>query len=416
MTRTASPPFFGPPWWLGSAATVLVFLGLVWLAPLGGSAGAVAAALALVALAWHLVWWRAGGVGDGERTGVPPVATAGQVSREQLLGEVHHLLQETAGQSSRQYGAIREELARVQSLLAQAISELTQSFRGIHAEADGQRALAISVTEAGGGDSRRKFDEFVGNTSAVMQRVVDSVVDNSKVGMELVELTEGMAKRTRDVQNILSEIGAISKQTNLLALNAAIEAARAGEMGRGFAVVADEVRDLSGRTSQFSQQIGALMAGMKASVQATERAIQSMAAQDMNFALESKSQVEHIIGAMEDQNRQRVAAISGLGASAQKVDTLVGRAVTALQFHDIVSQLMGHVVQRVEALDGVMAQLGELNAVLGDASSEHGMAAALRAIRAEADKLAVGLRDLNERTTRSPVAQQGLATGDIELF
>jgi methyl-accepting chemotaxis protein len=136
----------------------------------------------------------------------------------------------------------------------------------------------------------------------------------------------------------------------------------------------------------------------------------------MGFALASKSQVEHIIGAMEDQNRQRVAAISGLGASAAKVDTLVGRAVTALQFQDMVSQLMGHVLQRIEALDGVMAQLGELNAVLGAALSDPGMAAAPRAIRAEADKLAAGLRDLNARTIRSPVTQQGLATGDVELF
>ena len=112
-------------------------------------------------------------------------------------------------------------------------------------------------------DSVRQFDEFVANTSQVMAQVVDNVVANSKLGMELVEMTDDIAKHTKKVQSILSEIGAIAKQTNLLALNAAIEAARAGEAGRGFAVVADEVRDLSARTTQFSQQINALMQTMQ---------------------------------------------------------------------------------------------------------------------------------------------------------
>jgi methyl-accepting chemotaxis protein len=63
--------------------------------------------------------------------------------------------------------------------------------------------------------------------------VVDSVIMNSKLGMELVELTDRISKRAKEVESILTEIAGIAKQTNLLALNAAIEAARAGEAGRG---------------------------------------------------------------------------------------------------------------------------------------------------------------------------------------
>ena len=40
------------------------------------------------------------------------------------------------------------------------------------------------------GGSCREFDEFVQDTSFVMRRVVDSIVGNSKLGMELVDLTE----------------------------------------------------------------------------------------------------------------------------------------------------------------------------------------------------------------------------------
>jgi methyl-accepting chemotaxis protein len=107
-----------------------------------------------------------------------------------------------------------------------------------------------------------------------MQKVVDNVIMNSKLGMELVELTDRISKRAADVESILGEIAGIAKQTNLLALNAAIEAARAGEAGRGFAVVADEVRDLSTRTSQFSQQIAVVMKSMREGVSGAEDAIE----------------------------------------------------------------------------------------------------------------------------------------------
>jgi methyl-accepting chemotaxis protein len=409
--------FFGKEFWLGTVLTVVVAIALVLLAPLGQQLVLVISAVFLTALGWHLVWFfgaeqssQSGGESGSQ------LRPLGNDANHQLLAEVHHLLRETVGQFSAQYSAMRDELERVQTMLAGAIKELTESFHGMHEETREQQNLTLSVSGADGGDSASQFDSFVKNSTQVMGTVVDSVVKNSRLGMELVELTEGIAKRTRDVQNILSEIGAISKQTNLLALNAAIEAARAGEAGRGFAVVADEVRDLSGRTSQFSQQISKLMADMQTSVRATEVAIKSMASQDLNFALDSKARVEEIVTTMEAQNHHRAQIIASLGEAGNKIESLVGKAVTALQFQDLVSQLMGHVVRRVNALDEVVSQLGELNVVLTSAMNEPDVSVATNAIKREADKLAECLRDLDAATVKNPVAQGALTSGDIELF
>jgi methyl-accepting chemotaxis protein len=302
--------------------------------------------------------------------------------------------------------------------LAEAIEQLTGSFQSMHSQTEQQRSLALSITEgdSGGGDGGVRFDDFVKNTSGVMQQVIDSVVGNSKLGMELVELTDGIATRARDVQSILSEIGAIAKQTNLLALNAAIEAARAGEAGRGFAVVADEVRDLSARTTQFSQQINGLMQGMQGSVHATETAIQRMASQDMTFALESKQHVEAIIRTMEDQNRVRIEAIGKLGGAAHDMERQVGTAITALQFQDMVSQLLGHVKSRVGALDGVVRHLGPLAEALRTNAAATNSRAAIESLRQETEKIASSLRTLTADTTNNPVGQKAMTQGDIELF
>ena len=334
-----------------------------------------------------------------------------------LLEEFRNLLSECVTQFAVQFDATRGEIARVQSLLGDAINDLTTSFHGMHAQTEEQRNLTLAVTAgASEGDSAAKFDTFVRDTSDVMQRVVDSVINNSKLGMELVELTDSIAQHAKDVQGILSEIGAIAKQTNLLALNAAIEAARAGEAGRGFAVVADEVRDLSARTTQFSQQINSLMQGMQVSVKETESAIQGMASQDMTFALESKQQVEKIIRTLEEQDRHRVEALGALAGSASEVETLVGRAITAMQFQDMVSQLLGHILRRVDALSGVLDRLSSLGSTLDREAATVDARAAIVSLREEQNKIAAALKGIEAQTTHNPVAQKAMTDGDIELF
>jgi methyl-accepting chemotaxis protein len=373
---------------------------------------------AWIALAIAGMGWRASTVflasGEVQKEILQSDAVSGR-EQNALLDEFHKLLEECERQFSAQYAAINTELARVQSLLQGAIVTLTESFQGMHAVTSEQLELTLAVT-TGGDANPQQFDEFVANTSGVMEKVVDSVVENSKLGMELVELTDSIAKSTKDVQSILSEIGAIAKQTNLLALNAAIEAARAGEAGRGFAVVADEVRDLSARTTQFSQQISKLMGGMQGAVRQTEVAIQRMASQDMTFALESKSHVQEIISTMEAQNRGRLEAIGKLATSAHGLDEQVNRAVTALQFQDMVSQLTDHVVKRIGALDGVSKHLGKLSRALQQDANSSNARAALQQLHDETASVARSLSTMTVTTEHNPVGQKAMNDGDVELF
>ncbi|MCB1915279.1 MAG: chemotaxis protein [Rhodocyclaceae bacterium] len=385
------------------AWTLLVVLGT---AAAPASAWTAIASGLLVAAGWY---WLAGGrsaaTREDERQS-PELASHGEAAnRIRALGE------EFASGLGQQAGILREELGRVQTLLSGAIEELTDSFHGMSEHTQAQHLLAGTVSGAGvGAESASQFDTFISNTSEVMQRIVDSIVANSKLAMELVELTDDISRRTEGVEGILSEIGAIAKQTNLLALNAAIEAARAGEAGRGFAVVADEVRDLSGRTAHFSDEIARVMQGMRDSVGKTENAIARMASQDMNFALESKRELESVLSAVEEVNQQRERSLESINDHVGKIESEVGRAITALQFQDMVSQLVTHVSGRLTLVDAAGGALNDALAAATDHRTD------MTALESQMQALKEQLDWSRDKSDKSPVSQKEISSGDIELF
>nr|WP_269745080.1 methyl-accepting chemotaxis protein [Methyloversatilis thermotolerans] len=299
---------------------------------------------------------------------------------------------------------MNEELSRVQILLREAISGLMDSFQNMLGETTTQRETALALS--GGDGEKFDFEGFVNETSDTMQKVVDGVLHNSKLSMHLVELTEGIARETHGVRNLLDEITGISRQTNLLALNAAIEAARAGEAGRGFAVVADEVRNLSGRTDEFNQQIVERVGRVLECVQLAEAALAEMAGQDMTFALESKARVQQVVMSLEALHEKRRMSIETLGASVGRVDSAVAEAVKSLQFQDMTAQLLGHVQRRIDSIDALMRSVKELcRCAAGGVLSQE-----------RVDKVNAALEQLTIVNGSNPVRHSSYREGEIELF
>lgn len=401
--------FLDQRFWLASGWTAVSGVALHFLTPLGEAEWMTPVALLAVAAGWAVIdRWQ----GTHDQT----ATRAERTPEARPVHEFARLLDTSARQFTLQHEALRDENLRVQKMLAEAIHKLTRNFDGMAHQAEAQRQVALGVADNDG--SEVDFDHFIQETSASMTRVAESIIGNSKMGMELVEVTADISRRTQEVQSMLAEIGAIAKQTALLALNASIEAARAGEAGRGFAVVADEVRDLAARTAQFSQQIKTMIESMQVSVTHTEDAIQRMASQDMTFALDSQQRVDNVIQGISRESQRRAKAVDQLGNGASVVARQVGEAITALQFQDMVSQLLAHSLRRVDAMSTVMRELGGLSTTLDTlARRTEGDAGEISAVlQQEVLRMQQHLDSLAQQTIHSPVDQKSMSQGDIELF
>ena len=396
---------------IGAAWSVLVLAVLLLLEPVARS-GMIISALLLLIIGWLIAVSVACKQAVDQATSI----AAGQAQR----GVIEHSSQaiiRVSTEFSEQIKEIRGEVSRAQSIFNEAIGGLISSFHGINGQVQRQHTLGLQIVSGvDGSGGVGEFEQFASKTSDTLRQFVDSVIENSRVAMSLVEMTERIASQMREVRGRLGEIEGIAKQTNLLALNAAIEAARAGEAGRGFAVVADEVRDLSGRTNHFSQQIREALTAMQGQIEASEKAIHHMAAQDMTFALTSKGDVEAAMIGIEAMNRHTGESVAELNQIAGQVEVSVNQAIISLQFQDMVTQLLGHVMRRLDVMDEVVGDEEQMAVALCNTGDPAATMLTLDTLREHVDTLSQKLTTLKKGVDHNPVRQTGYSSGDVELF
>ena len=301
-------------------------------------------------------------------------------------------------------GSLNGHAHQIDNLLHQAIRQLTDSFHALAERIDTQRGLSHSLIERYDGrghlDDDIDFQRFIHATQETLGLFVEATLETSRTSQQLVERMDRVTHKIAEILQSTQDMDAIAKQTNLLALNAAIEAARAGESGRGFAVVADEVRALSTRSTHFSQAIREHVDVVYREIKDAEGAISQLADKDMTFALDSRKKIQTMLDDLDAMNQHTVKVVQELDRISLEVGEGVNAAVTALQFQDMSSQLIGQIGKHSARLGALAVGLGALD---GRPPGEWG-----ERLRKEVTELG--------RPLSNPVAQTSLSAGEVELF
>ncbi|MFM9913923.1 MAG: methyl-accepting chemotaxis protein [Methylophilaceae bacterium] len=304
----------------------------------------------------------------------------------------------------------QKELNQLRTLLVDAGHKLVDSFTELESNSHLQKKLVLQITTQQNGNSsaaeKVTFDKFLAETSSTLSMFVDNTVQGHEQGMDLVRQMSKVGDQLSAVNTILNEVEEISSQTNLLALNAAIEAARAGESGRGFAVVADEVRKLSLRSAEFSTEIRKHMQEVTQGVAQTSGSIQQASSKNMNFALDSKTNVEHMMTNIQAINNTMMSAAQELSHATADVEKNVRIAITTMQFEDLAEQLLGHAGNRMDIIKSLLSGMTRIEL---EQKNEPDRLIRLR-------KAIQGVTEMVEKSRHNPVKQVNTNAGGVDFF
>ena len=344
--------------------------------------------------------------------------------RTSVMSEYHVLSNEAMAHAELQFSSLEQEMHDAQKLIRDSVVSLYGSLTGLESQSNDQREILRSLIEemlsmTGSDDShaaeqaglKRFFDE----TNALIAEFVGKMEQLRGTSQGVAESFGQMQDKVARITGTLNDISGITKQTDLLALNAAIEAARAGEAGRGFAVVADEVRTLAARTGEFNIDIRSALNDILDSLHDVGQRVEAASQIDLSVADRSRATLSELgneLIDLTDKARQHSASITAI---TERMRDLTQEGVMAMQFEDIVTQMIARIGQRTEHVGTYMHAFLSLH-------NDQGESDGIQRFRKRSQRLVELLVDSHVKS--DALRQRSLSHshagsdsgGDIELF
>ena len=340
-----------------------------------------------------------------------------------VMSEYNTLSTEAMAHAEMQFTSLEQEMLEAQGIIRDSVNKLSGSLTGLESQSSDQRQILRSLIDEmlqmTGSDNvevqkQAGLQRFFDETNALIGEFVSKMDQLRSTSAGVAISFEQIQSQAGQITNTLNDISGITKQTDLLALNAAIEAARAGEAGRGFAVVADEVRKLAARTGEFNIDIRQALGGILKSLQEVGVRVTSATNIDMSIAEQSRATLSELgeeLLTLTQTARQHSDHITEV---TEKMHSLTQEGVMAMQFEDIVTQMMGRISQRT-------LNVGEYMHAFLNLHHDQGQTDGLLRCRQRSQRLIELLVNSHVKAdalrahsiTKSPA---GNDDGDIELF
>lgn len=246
--------------------------------------------------------------------------------------------------------AARDELAQTASLVDDAIARLTAIFLDLEQHVRRQQSVAGAVLTNGREDDF-SLDAFLVQTADAFAAMSERTDVALRTSLHVREAMVDIDRRISSVLAVFDDLEGIAEQTSLLALNATIEAARAGPAGAGFAVVAGEVRKLSVRSTAFGHDVKMHLRQLQQTMVTARHEIEEASTQAETSADSSRAALDQISAHIRRLNARMTDAVTEMNAIAESVKTGVASAVVSMQFHDLTSQLLNHLSERLAQIE-----------------------------------------------------------------
>ena len=339
------------------------------------------------------------------------------------MSEYNTLSTEAMAHAEMQFTSLEQEMLEAQGIIRDSVNKLSGSLTGLESQSSDQRqilrALIDEMLQMTGSDNievqkQAGLQRFFDETNALIGEFVSKMDQLRSTSAGVATSFEQMQGQVARITNTLNDVASITKQTDLLALNAAIEAARAGEAGRGFAAVADEVRKLAARTGEFNIDIRQALGGILKSLQDVGTRVAIGTSIDMSLADKSRTTLSELgeeLLTLTQTARQHSDHITEV---TEKMHSLTQEGVMAMQFEDIVTQMMSRISQRT-------LNVGEYMHAFLNLHHDQGQTDGLQRFRQRSDRLIELL--VNSHVKADALRSRSVAKssagnddGDIELF
>jgi len=301
--------------------------------------------------------------------------------------------------------ALRAQVEQARGILADAVAKLSGSFSTMDTETKVQKDMMQSLLASLSGDDetaeqqeQRKesgqtkinIRQFTIETGAFLTQFTDLLASVSQQSIRTVYRIDDMVDQLDAVFSLINSINGIADETFILAVNASIEAARTKDVntqsGHSFSVIAANIRELSKKTRRFNDQIGTQIGKARTTVNEVREIIAAMASRDLNVALSGKERIELMMKELEGFQHFMTENVDRASVATTRIAESTSQAITAMQFEDILNQLLVSIRQRAERIAGEGGEPPTTASPFGRAS-------------------------LN-----GPVQQHNMAPGKVELF
>ena len=271
-----------------------------------------------------------------------------------VVSEYQVLSDQAMAHAETQFVSLEQEMGEARQLIRDSVAKLYGSLTGLESQSTDQRqvlrSLISEMLQMTGSENseqeRAGLQRFFTETNLLIAEFSQKMDTLRGSSHEIAGSFEQMKAQVSGITTSLNDIAAITKQTDLLALNAAIEAARAGEAGRGFAIVADEVRSLAARTGEFNIAIRKELDSILTLLEKIGRQVEEATNVDMSVAEKSRGTLDELgkeLFELTDKAREHSRHITEVSEQMQR---MTQEGVMAMQFEDIVAQMIERITQR----------------------------------------------------------------------